>query len=62
MVTEIISVGAFGKAVLTGKRQEGTAWDDENILDMVWVATAKVYTQVNVHHLRFVFYCMYLRS
>ena len=36
--------------VLTVKRQEGTVWDDENTLDMIWVLIAKVYTQVKIHH------------
>ena len=50
MVTEIRSLSACGKVVLTGKRQKGTVWDDENTLDMIWVLLAKVYTQVKIQN------------
>ena len=47
---EIRSLSACGKVVLIVKRQEGTVWDDENTLDMIWELIAKVYTQVKIHH------------
>ena len=50
MVTEIRSLSACGKVVLTGKRQKGAVWDDENTLDMIWVLLAKVYTQLKIQN------------